>query len=105
MAHFAEIIDGVVKRVLVAEQDYINKGRLGNALNWVETKYDGSIRKRYAGIGHTYSKVGDVFITPKPYDSWKLDAAYDWQAPSPRPMDDNDYSWDEDSLSWVEIAG
>ena len=59
-------------------------------------------RKHYAGIGHTYDTGRDAFITPQPYPSWALDDNADWQAPVPMPDDGEMYSWDEDTLAWVE---
>lgn len=66
------------------------------------TSYNHNIRKQYAGIGFTYDSVADVFITPKPFDSWSLDANYDWQAPIAYPADGKKYLWDEANQVWVE---
>ena len=30
------------------------------------TSYNGTIRKNYAGIGHTYDEARDAFISPEP---------------------------------------
>lgn len=64
-------------------------------------KYDGSIRKKFAGIGDTFDEDADVFIRPRPYPSWTLDSNHDWQPPTPRPEGDG-WLWDEPSLSWVQ---
>ena len=105
MSHFAEINqDGIVQRVIVAEQNFINSGAVGDSFNWVQTSYNNNFRKQYAGIGYTYDKVKDKFITPQPYASWALDANDDWQPPTPMPEDDKRYSWDEDTTSWVEVT-
>lgn len=66
------------------------------------TSYNGNIRKQFAGIGYTYDVINDVFISPKPFDSWSLDENFDWQAPTPMPVEGKWY-WDEDSLSWIEV--
>lgn len=68
------------------------------------TSYNNNIRKQYAGVGFTYDETADVFIAPKPYPSWSLDANYDWQAPIDYPADGKNYSWDEDAQAWVEIV-
>jgi len=68
---------------------------------WIQTSYHSNIRRRYAGIGYTYDKENDVFISPQPYDSWKLDKNFDWQAPVAKP--DGDYTWDEKAGEWVEL--
>ena len=61
MSHFAEIDkDGKVLRVIVAEQDFINSGLVGDSFNWIQTSYNHNFRKRYAGVGYTYDKVRDA---------------------------------------------
>jgi|TARA_R110002110_G_scaffold64318_1_gene177929 hypothetical protein len=104
MSHFAEInSDGVVQRVIVAEQNFINSGAVGDSFNWVQTSYNNNFRKQYAGMGYIYDKSKDKFIAPQPYASWALDASDDWQPPTVYPDDDKDYEWDEDTTSWREI--
>ena len=90
-----ELIDG-----LTPEEWYGNfRGQ-----TCVRTSYNHRIRKQYAGIGYSYNKTADVFIAPKPFPSWSLDANYDWQAPIAYPADGEFYSWDETNQSWV-LAG
>ena len=105
MSQFAEIDkDNVVQRVIVAEQDFINSGAVGDSFNWVQTSYNNNFRKNYAGVGYTYDKTRDAFIAPKPYPSWLLDDdTCKWNAPTAHPDDDKQYSWDEDTTSWKEI--
>jgi hypothetical protein len=104
MSHFAELKDNIVQRVIVAEQDFINSGQVGDSFNWVQTSYNSNFRKNYAGIGYTYDKIRDAFIAPKPYPSWLLDDdTCQWNAPTPMPEDGKKYEWDEDTLSWKEI--
>jgi hypothetical protein len=67
------------------------------------TSYNNKIRKQYAGIGYKYDEIADVFIAPKPYDSWSLNENFDWEAPVAKP--DGFYVWDENNLNWVEIDG
>ena len=102
MSHFAEIKDGVVQQVIVAEQDFINSGKVGDSFNWVQTSYSHSFRKQYAGIGYTYDKVNDVFISPQPYPSWKLDSNQDWKPPIERP--EGIHFWNESEKSWYAAA-
>ena len=105
MSHFAEInSDGVVQRVIVAEQNFINSGAVGDSFNWVQTSYNNNFRKQYAGTGYTYDKAKDKFIAPQPYPSWALDASDDWQPPTAMPDDDKMYRWDEDTTAWVEVT-
>ncbi len=65
------------------------------------TSYNNRIRKQYAGIGYKYVSDADVFIAPQPYGSWTLDNNYNWQPPTPKP--EGKWSWNEDTLSWIEI--
>jgi hypothetical protein len=106
MSHFAEInSDGIVQRVIVAEQNFINSGAVGDSFNWVQTSYNGNFRKNYAGTGYSYDKTRDAFIAPQPYASWTLDeATCQWEAPTAYPDDDKMYYWDEDNAAWVERA-
>ena len=119
MAHFAEIKNGIVVQVIVAEQCFIDT--LPNPTEWVQTSYNTyggkhynpetrevdtkpPLRKNYAGIGFNYDKELDAFIPPQPYPSWKLDTdTCLWNAPIPYPQDDNDYEWDEETTSWKII--
>ena len=103
MSHFAEInSDSVVQRVIVAEQDFINSGAVGDSFNWVQTSYNGNFRKNYAGSGYTYDKTRDAFIAPQPYASWTLvEATCQWEAPTAYPTDGEMYTWDEDTTAWV----
>lgn len=119
MAHFAKLDDNnVVTQVIVvankdcADASGVEKEHIGAAFcerllggRWVQTSYNGNIRKRYAGIGYTYRADLDAFITPKPYPSWTLDIdSADWKAPKPMPTDGKMYSWDEAAQDWVEVT-
>jgi hypothetical protein len=120
VAHFAELDENnVVKRVIVvankdtADADGNEKESIGVAFcqkllggKWVQTSYNGSIRKNYAGIGYTYDTALDAFVPPKPFPSWVLNSdTAQWEAPVPMPTDGKKYSWDEASQSWVESEG
>lgn len=62
-------------------------------------------RGNYAAAGYTYDPDRDVFIPPQPFPSWTLnETTLRWDAPSVYPDDAKDYNWDEESLSWVELA-
>jgi hypothetical protein len=73
MAHFAELDENnIVLRVLVVDNSLEADGAnfLANTLGlggtWLQTSYNGNIRKNYAGVGYTYDSVRDAFIAPKP---------------------------------------
>jgi len=82
MSHFAEL-DGnsIVLRVVVGDNatmtdqqayDWIMHNLGGT---WVQTSYTGSIRKNFAGIGHTYDAGRDAFIAPQPGPEWTFNEA------------------------------
>ena len=117
MAHFAELdSNNVVLRVVVisnpdtADASGVEKEHIGAAYcerlfggTWMQTSYNGNIRKNYAGIGHTYDATRDAFIAPKPYPSWVLnETTCRWEPPVPYPTDGKMYEWDEATQSWVE---
>jgi hypothetical protein len=71
MAHCAEIIDGIVVRVIVVSNDYepdIEQWATDWAGGgvWKQTSYNGTIRKNFAGIGYSYDQIRDAFIAPEP---------------------------------------
>ncbi len=106
MAHFAEIKDGVVDRVVVVDDAHESDGpawceNFFGGGTWVQTSYNNRIRKQFAGKGFTYDELNDVFVVPQPYPSWTLNATFDWEPPTPRPDDGLDLQWDEAALQWV----
>ena len=125
MAHFALVQNGLVTDVVVADQDFINTGALGDPANWVQTSYntygnvhyapsppaepmtpDGGValRGNYAGIGYTYDIPNDVFYAPQPYPSWTLNkSTWKWEAPVALPADSKSYNWNETTQSWEEV--
>ena len=101
MAHFAKIESGIVTEVIVAEQEHIDT----LSGTWVQTSYNASIRKNYAGIGYTYDTDKDAFIAPKPYASWTLNnTTCKWEAPVSFPTAEKIYKWDENTTNWKEIT-
>lgn len=116
MAHFAKLdeTDTVIEVIVVdnawLDDDGTESEALGIAAlqawsgwqHWAQTSYNNNIRTRYAGIGYTFDRVRDAFITPKPFPSWVLDeATTDWTAPVPMP-EKGRWAWDEDQGAWVE---
>lgn len=116
MSHFAEIDENnKVVRVIVADQEFINSGAVGDPKKWIQTSYNTNkgvhvgggvpLRKNYAGVGYTYDKERDAFIPPQPYRSWKLDEQTGrWEAPVARPNDKDVFEWDEEKVEWKFIA-
>ena len=106
MSYFAKIDNtNTVTQVIVAEQDFINSGAVGDSFLWVQTSYNSNFRKNFAGTGFTYDSVRDAFIAPKTYPSWTLnDTTCNWEAPVAHPDDGKEYEWDEDTTNWVEVT-
>ena len=120
MSHFAKVESGVVTQVIVADQDVIDSGAMGDPSAWTKTSYnthgnvhygpDGApdngiaLRGNYAGVGHIYDSVNDVFYVPQPHASWALDTnTWTWLSPTPYPRDGGVYLWDESTLAWVKM--
>jgi len=114
MAHFAQIENGVVTQVIVvANEELLLDGVENEAKGvefcqslfggaWVQTSYNGNIRKNYAGLGYIYDNTRDAFIPPQPYPSWVLvEETCQWAAPTPIPTD-GIYQWDEPTTSWIK---
>jgi hypothetical protein len=118
MAHFAEIdSDNKVLRVVVVSNNELldENGQESEAKGaafcqnlfggtWMQTSFNGNIRKNYAAAGFKYDSERDAFIAPSPFPSWVLDEeTCRWTFPVPRPKDGKFYVWDEPTVSWVEV--
>ena len=110
MSHWAEIDENnIVIRVTVGDNNDPNGDEgyqwlidnLGG--RWIKTSYNNNIRKQYAGIGFYYDEENDVFIQPKPFESWTLDENFDWQPPVQKP-EVGFHIWNEETLSWEAAA-
>ena len=111
MAHFAEVVNGIVVQVLVVPDTQEHRGQefladdLGLGGTWVQTSYNNNIRKNYAGIGMSYDSERDAFIAPQPFASWILDEeTCRWESPVPYPTDGLMYEWDETITDWKAIV-
>lgn len=81
MAHYAQIDENnIVTQVLVVNdyyehtntaQDFL-ANELGLGGTWIQTSYNGRIRKNYAGIGYSYDSNRDAFIPPKCHEEATL---------------------------------
>lgn len=56
-----------------------------------------AFRGTFAGIGSIYIPSADIFIRPKPYDSWTLNDNNEWVPPIdyPSDYDTENYDWNE----------
>lgn len=121
MSHFAEVQDGIVVNVIVAEQDFIDT--LDGT--WIQTSYntrggkhydpetgeedDGTpLRKNYAVIGGAYDADRDAFISPQTFPSWILnEESCIWEPPTscPEVGKEHLYYWNEDAYQADNAQG
>ena len=115
MGHFAKIENNKVVNVIIADQEFIDKGLVeGVYLETTPNVVGGivyrdpptqpiqddevpaeptptdlpSVRKNYDGIGMDYNPELDAFIPLQPYPSWTLDSNGNWNAPVAVPTKD-----------------
>ena len=79
----------IVENISLGDDDWSGE-------NWIEYSSE-----NVAGIGYTYRSDLDVFVPPKPFPSWTLDANAQWQPPVAMPTDGGMYSWNEATTAWV----
>ena len=118
MAHFAELNESneVLRVVVVANQEILDaEGNEQESIGvnfcqtlfggtWVQTSYNGTIRKNFAAIESVYDSTRDAFIGLQPFPSWVLDeSTCQWVSPTAYPDDGLDYAWDEATTSWVTV--
>jgi hypothetical protein len=104
MTHFAKVLDKKVIQVIVAEPEFFQTFVDSSPGQWIQTSYNGNIRKNFAGIGYTYDSQRDAFIPPQPYPSWTLvEETCQWTAPVFYPTDGKMYQWDEATTNWIEV--
>ena len=117
MAYFAKLGTGnIVETIVAVHNDVATSEQVGvdflnNLYNtrdvWVQTSYNGNIRKNYAGVGYSYDQTRDAFIPPKPFNSWVLnETTCQWEAPVAYPDSESEksYKWNEETKSWDEIV-
>lgn len=64
-------------------------------------------RGNYAGVGYRYDEDFDVFISPQPYPSWKLNyTTFQWESPVAKPEDIEGFiwKWSEYNKEWIRVA-
>jgi hypothetical protein len=85
MSHYAKVLNGVVRQVIVAEPEFFNTFRDTSPGTWIQTSYNTRgnvhalggtpIRANYASVGYIYDSEHDVFYAPKPSEDAVLDTA------------------------------
>lgn len=120
MAHFAKLDENnivlevhVINNQVLLDPRGVEREELGIAFlinwsgghpHWRQTSYNGNFRKNYAGVGYTYDSGKDAFIPPKRFNSWILnEATCQWEPPIPIPIDENQYTWNENTTSWDQF--
>lgn len=112
MAHYAflddnnivtEVITGIDETELIEGLDPETWYGNFRGQRCIRTSYNNKIRGHYAGIGHRYNESLDLFIAPKPFESWVLRSDGWWEAPVPCPSE-GVWLWDETTLSWVAVG-
>jgi hypothetical protein len=119
MAHWAEIDDNnLVVRVIVASEEFIQSGAVGDPSRWIQTSYNTRsgihelngvpLRKNFAGIGSIYHPEHDFFSPPKPHDTSVLDLETGtWRDPIEHPNTRgtaDQYRWDPETQNYVLIS-
>lgn len=79
MAHFARVENGIVREVIVInnevilDEDGTEQESIGVAFchdtfggEWIQTSYNSKFRGKYAGSGDLYDSATDKFKTPEP---------------------------------------
>jgi len=116
MAHFAKIENNKVTEIIVIRNEdcgnleFPKSEQVGQKFIksigldgiWLQTSYNNSFRKHYAGVGFEYNAAEDAFIPPKPFSSWILDKnSYQWIPPTDHPRDGFLNIWHEETKSWI----
>lgn len=128
MAHYAlidknntvvNVITGVDENSIYVDSDGNQIGgssesweRFYSSLPWFDglkckrTSYNGNIRGNFASIGYWYDQDFDIFIEPRPYQSWKINyETSQWQSPVPKPENIEGFSWrwSEPNQEWIKV--
>jgi hypothetical protein len=121
MAHFAQIDENniVMQVIVVGDSDCLDENDqeseavgiafcqslLGSDTNWVQTSYNATKRKHFAGAGFIWDAARDAFYPPSPYNSWTLnETTCQWEPPVARPdnFSEQTHYWDEENQQWAE---
>ena len=78
MAHFVQIVDGVVVNNIVVHNNELLVDGVENEVKgaefchnllggeWIQTSYNNNFRKQYASVGFTYDEATQDFVCPPP---------------------------------------
>jgi hypothetical protein len=92
MKYFAEITNGIVTNICVAEENVLGS-------QWVEYSPDSEFRYNHAVIGCEYNSERDAFMPIKPHASWTLNSeTLKYEPPIAKP--EGPAAWDEANQVW-----
>jgi hypothetical protein len=103
MKYFAFYDNNKVVRQVLPVPDSADEASLSESLGMSckETFKDESARGVFAGCECVYIPDRDMFVKPKPYDSWFLDTdKLEWVSSIEKPTDGQDYYWSEEKHQW-----
>jgi len=120
MAYYAELDnqDNVLRVIAVNDNDNLDpvtqleteeagiafcKSLYGEETIWLKTSYNNNIRGNYASEGYLYIREHDIFMPPKPFNSWTLDVDNaEWVAPVEYPVEPVGVykHWNEELQQW-----
>lgn len=125
MAHYAYINeDNIVTEVIVGKdeddlpdgvsswEEYFSSKGKGRALRTSYNTFQNShldggtpFRGNFATVGGSYNEELDVFLAPKPYDSWVMNENFYWEPPVSYPEDDGGvmHEWNEEVANWTPV--
>ena len=114
MAHYALINDdNIVVNVIVAEQDFIDSGAVGDPSKWIQTSYNTyggqhrlggvPLRKNFAGVGMYYDSVRDAFYFPQPSPRFTFDEETCLWSYPPKPNDGKEYVYNYVLDDWEDL--
>ena len=119
MAHYAKIdANDRVVEVIVATENFINSGAVGDPAQWIQTSYNTvagvhqlggtPFRKNYAAAGMIYDRVRDAFRYEQPQDGTTYvlnEFSCIWERPVAPPAEITPgkfIHWDEATQNWIE---
>ncbi len=114
MAHIARLNSNNIVIQVLSAPDNIDEVAISTATGqkWKQTSYNTygnkhllggtPFRKNFAAIGYKYNGTRDAFISPKPFDSWTLNAnTCLWECPIEKPSGKFACEWDEENQQWI----
>lgn len=108
---FAEIENGIVKNVIVADQAFVD-GLSGLYVQaWIDADGDPAKRANFPNVGDIYDAANDVFYEHRPsnqygpFNRWTIGApTWQWTPPVPYPNDGSVYDWDDPEQKWALVV-